>query len=321
MQSKKYNFFYYSIFLIYGTIILLEIKKYTIWNQITDVVDTNNLSSPTFLFESFNAHTLRLLLMFGIIKMGNILNLNSNYFFSIIVFLNILISSKLLVSIQKNIQNNPIVNVYCALTLIIISLLMNGRTSFSFLGISLIAYSILKYHLQDLNLLKMIFYFCLGLFLCSVSSGSFSVALLSIFIFIINFFYNSQYRKNDKKKLIFLIILFGIPIAQIMAIFITKNLDFYDGSIIKMLSHGAGKIFKYKTLLILIIPIIPFLIIVILTYTKYLNKDLRVLLFFPFVVSGIFIGLFGFTSFWTSYPIYILTIFNFLLPRRFKIAY
>ena len=112
-----------------------------------------------------------------------------------------------------------------------------------------------------------------------------------------------------KKRKIYSITLLTIA-SPISIIYLTKNIKFYDGSVIKMLNHGAGQVFYYFDFeilfpMLIILSILIIGIIIVFQKSKYLTD------FYPFVVAS-FIGLlFGYSSFFTF--VYINIIFTTLI--------
>lgn len=307
MVFTKTNKTFKLLFILYAIVVFWGLKQYSIWNQITDVFNENTNVDSIMLLNSFNAHTLRLLLMLPIIKIANSLRIDSDFLFSIVVFLNILGTSKNLIYIEAKIDNKKPNYFFISLFMILISLVMNGRTSFSFLGISIILKIITEFTIKSISLFKLLIYLIIGLILCSVSSGSFSVALLSVVIFLSSLFFKKTVPFKNKLILFILIIIISIPVVALMVIFVNKNLEFYDNSYINMLNHGAGMIFNNSIILLTLLIFAPLFFLIFISISRFYMKDIKVYLFMPFILSGILIGLFGFTSFWTSYPVYILT--------------
>lgn len=318
MVFTKTNKNFNLLFILYAIVVFLGLKQYSIWTQITDVFNENTNVDSIMLLNSFNAHTLRLLLMLPIIKIADSLSIDSDFLFSIVVFLNILGTSRNLIQIEAKIDNKTPNYFFISFFMILISLVMNGRTSFSFLGISIILKIITEFTRNSVSLFKLLTHIIIGLILCSVSSGSFSVALLSVIIFLSSLFFKKNVPFKNKLILFILIIVVSVPVVALMVIFVNKNLEFYDNSYINMLNHGAGKIFNNSIILLVLLILAPIFFLIFISISRYYMKDIRVYLFLPFILSGILIGLFGFTSFWTSYPVYILTFLSITFKRQLK---
>lgn len=300
-----------TLIIVHFITILLKLKSYTIWDQITFVINDYTTVNPAGLIESFNAHTLRLLLMYPIIKTSEILKIEMNYFFSIIVVLITTLTVQKAIKIQENLSSNKNKNILIAIAIIGISYFMNGRATLAFLGITSICLSLLKYSNKKERILTLFFNIVLGLWLCSVSSGSFSVAFLSLIIHMLLQLKYIKLNINSKLTLTLVLIIVITPVIFLMRIFISKNLAYYDYSWVNMLNHGAGEYINDPNIFLILIPIVPMIIITVLFLINHNKKNLSFISLFPYLISGFSIGIFGYTSFWTAYPLYVIAALNF----------
>ncbi len=311
-----------SIFLIYLALILLEIKQFIIWGQISNVFVVNdsiaNFQIISNILGTGHPHLLRLLLVLPFYVVSDYLSLNLNIFFSSVLLGIIFICYIIIVSILKNIVQRKYL-IYTLIFFLILSFFMNGRSVFPIFGNTLLLYLLYnKFYIQNqLNFFKFLLLFFLALWSVSVSSGTFSVFLLTIFIF-----YTLQIliqlptlKKNILWFLSFSFMLV-ILILPILLIFINKNLDYYDDSFINMLSHGLGRyLIDY---FYIILPLLAILILLIPLVLQYLKKYKLLILPLSMIIASNIIGLFGLLSFISGISAYLLYIYMYINKKKLK---
>ena len=153
----------------------------------------------------------------------------------------------------------------------------------------------------------------------SVSTGTFIVGVSSLILYIILF--SLKRKKNQKSffnKKFFYIILILLLFATIILKYINKNLDYFDGSIYMMLSHGIGKIFYYDEGILFVIILFPFLLIfgIILFFKIFTNS--YYISTIPIILMSLVFGMFGHSTLVACYPAVILTIVYFIYKSRRK---
>ena len=94
-----------------------------------------------------------------------------------------------------------------------------------------------------------------------------------------------------------------------------KNLNYYDGSIINMLSHGAGRyLIDY---FYISFPIFAILLLSLPIVILYLKKYIFLILPLSMIFSSLVVGLFGFSSLVSGVSAYV--IFIYMYKNRLKI--
>ncbi len=312
--KKKQNLFILELFLlfIYAILIILGIKEFSIWQQITYYLSTDfdmNNKVLLHLFEESHPHFLRILILYFIYQFSLLLSLDVNLVYSLVLLIFLYITYIFIKNIIIDIYGDV---KYSILTILLfyflLSFFMNGRIIFAIFGNTLLLNAIFfnTYSIKNkINNFKLIFMIVLSLIMTSVSSGTFMVCLLSILIF---YFLTTVFSfPFIKKKIfyveifIFMLIIFFMPL---IIRFINKNLDFYDGSFFKMLEHGFGKyleVYIYPILIFLFL--LPFFLM--FGYSLLYNNKYFVLPF-SLIISSLFIGLFGYSSLFSGISGYIL---------------
>lgn len=306
----------YALLLFYMILIFLGIKEFIIWNQISVLMmddNTNNRFDILInLYQSNHPHALRATLVYPILEFGRIFYISEKLFYSIVLVLLLFFSYKMIKKILNILlikQTLPIL-----IFLFLLSYFMNGRIIFAIFGNMLIVYAIFMNEWNNSSIVKLIYLLFTGLFFITVSSGTFSVGLLTIllvyFLQFIIFF-----PRFKKKYLSIYFSLFGlfIIVVPFLIMWVEKNMNYYGGSFINMLNHGYGKfIVNNEYLLIGIFLIFLLLIIIILIF---LSKNSLYIIPFSQMIAAFIVGLFGYTSFFSGILGYIL-FFYFYLNRK-----
>ena len=299
MLNSKYWKVIFPFQLLVIIIYLIDKDKFLLWGQI-DLTIFQVIDAP------FEAHSIRIFLIGGLIHLGELLGYSKiitfNSFVTILLFFNV----RILYQIFKSYSSNKLFLFIILISSILLPFFQNGRGVITSFGLLLLFYSLVIMPQKATNHFKIVVNIFLSLLLLNVSSGAFLASIISIVLFFLST------KKNNllhKKKHIYLIALVAI-ISPIVIIYLTKNINYYDGSVIKMLNHGAGQVFNYLDFEILfpfliILSILIIGIIIVFQKSKYFTD------FYPFII-GSFIGLlFGFSSFFTF--IYINIIFSVLI--------
>lgn len=294
---------------IHSSVFYLSPIRFEIWDQI--IIGNSSLDSINLDFENFGAHTIRIFIINVIIIIGDLFSYSPQISFNI--FLNILLLGCvfLLLKILSSFRVNRIELSTVSLLPIIISQFQNGRgviTSFAFL---LLYYSFVRYASYNKDILKFIVSLIICIALLNMSSGSFMVGLLACIAYLHRAWLK---RKEQSMKIsnlsLFILILSFTLTSPLVVIYLSKNLDFYEGSMFKMLHHGIWSILSslnFIFLLLSIIILLPIFLLVRIALIRIRNLSSLV----PFLNAG-FVGLFfGFTAFFTG--IYLYIIFSFLL--------
>ena len=119
------------------------------------------------------------------------------------------------------------------------------------------------------------------------------------------------------KKILIGLILFIVLVLSMSPIImkvVDKNLAYFDGSILHMLSHGMGQyLLSYSYI---IFPLLGLIMIFLPTVILFLRKDKILILSLSMMLSSFIIGLFGFSSLVSGIPAYLL--FFYIYPRKRK---
>lgn len=323
--NKKNYLFILELFLVttYIVLILFGIKNFSIWDQITYYLsgDFNMNNKVLFhLFEESNPHFLRVLILYFIYQFSLLLSLDVNLVYNLVLavllYMTYVFIKNIIIDIYGDVK-------YSILTILLfyflLSFFMNGRIIFAIFGNALLLNAIFfnTYSIKNkITNIKFIFMIVLSLIMTSVSSGTFMVCLFSIVIFyFLTAVFNFPFIKKKifyVKIFIFILIILFLPL---IIRFINKNLDFYNGSFLKMLEHGFGKflaMYTYPVLILLFF--LPFF----LMFSYYLfNNNKYFILPFSLIISSLFIGLFGYLSLFSGISGYILLVaINFYNTKR-----
>jgi hypothetical protein len=119
----------------------------------------------------------------------------------------------------------------------VMSMLMNGRTSYAIFGSSLVLCALTRY--QVMSATKILTCLLSGLVLSEVSSGTLVFLSLYVLSMLVGFYFLGIRKRLSVMLLVFLIAVLLIPIA----LFVKKNLDYFGGGehgFYGMLFHGYG---------------------------------------------------------------------------------
>lgn len=300
-KNKVITIFTLCIYFIY---FIFNPYRYILWDQVEYGID-----SFDFLTGELGPHTIRIGLIKIIYIIGDLLYfselLSLNIFLNFLTLINVIFIYKIL-NRNNFISNSSLLLIPLP---IIVSIFQNGRGIITTCGFLMLFYSLVYYSKKIKNIITFLFIFIISLIFLNASSGTFLVGILSIlFYFILSVNRSIENRTNN--FIIFMILFLLVLISPLIFIYITKNLDYYDGSIINMLNHGAGSIilvlgFEIITLFIFFISMNLFVIFFI---NKYFFSKYEFRFFLPFVIATLIGLLFGYTSFFVGIYINILYI-------------
>ena len=207
--SKKIIVFL-SLLLIFTVFHYLNFKTFLLWSQI---VESNTISS----ISSIQSHTIRNILINGLISIVQYwLDTDRivafNIISKIILFISTIIFSQIL---YKSLTKNILILIFLSLSVILISFFQNGRGIFGCFSILLLYYTLFIENIK----LKWFFVFVAIIF-SNVSSGIFSVLIISIILGSLN----KTLTFIKKKHLNILMLSF----APLFVIYANKNLKFYS---------------------------------------------------------------------------------------------
>jgi hypothetical protein len=318
----KIKYIEFFIVFIYLSAVVFGLKEFTIWSQITEWLAPNNMKEniqvATYLMATEHHHMLRILLVVPFYVLSEYLTVDIDLFFSLVLVLLIYGIYLLNLRILKDTVERKKVFVLL-LFFILLSLVMNGRIVFSILGNTMLLYLLYRsfYTKNKLKKYKSIPLFLMALWFSSVSSGTFVVFLLTIFTF---YFLHSLVKLPYVNKKIVWLFSFFIVLLLILSpmiiIFVEKNINYYDGSIINMLSHGAGGyLIDY---LYVILPLLAILILSLPIVILYLRRYNFLILPLSMILSSLAVGLFGFSSLVSGVSAYLIFIYMFVNRSKIK---
>ena len=306
---KKATLNYSIVFIclaIYFVFVVTGIKEFDIWNQITDIISEPSIgafvSAVANMVLNKHAHLFRLILVFPVLLAAEVLSIDSNYLFSLVLWWLISMMSLMLMRLSSYVrQSSPAL--WSPLLLIGVSIFMNGRGVLGLFGITLIIYNFYRNTEGLIGMKKFFFMILTGCFFCSVSSGVFSVSLCSVMLFFI--LKISRDFPVVKKMYLKLIGLFGLTLVALipeMKKLIQKNLDFYGGSFIEMINHGVGNVVSVS--FVLTIAAILFLVspIIFVKIRSLVRQHPVYLITFPAIFASSTIGVFGFLTLFICLP-------------------
>lgn len=189
------------------------------------------------------AHSIRLWLVHPIGVVANVFGLDPDRVFSAVVAFNMMFTAFCLAQSVKPYQPNytPIIVSGLLLAMCVLSLWMNGRMSFSFLGLSLWLWLCQYSRTNATSPIITFVVLLISALLCSVSSGGFLVFFL---INIVWFMFNAHEIAKKNCVLLMLLVLLLIVEALQAFVFVDKVLAFYQVNtlqdIARVLGHGLG---------------------------------------------------------------------------------
>jgi hypothetical protein len=285
------------VFIIFSYLTIIGVLQFQLWSQ---VVDINN--SGASLRELWgHPHFFRYLLVLPFFDIAQYIGMHYNKLFtlSIPIFL-YLIHKYTILSIEIIWEKHRLLLlsglhhflVICLLVLVLS--LMNGRIIFAILGAAIILYSFVNWdNLRPYNLMLNLL---TSFFLCSVSSGTFTLTVLLAFMFVL---YKLFRNKNKKEFLTFVpFLIAALALLPTLITLIKKNIDYYGGGFngaLAMLDHGFGRYFlsvdSFILIMLLITSLILFLFVLFfILYFERISAPIWVVLV---SIAG---GVFGFST-------------------------
>jgi hypothetical protein len=213
----------------FGLLLVFHLKQFTLWSQIAVLAGVN----PLALFTIHHTHALRYLVLSPMIEVALACGWDLSLTFSWVALGLFYLMSYILGQTLRILWPDPRkqrwYTVYFLALWLFIALFMNGRLVFAFLGVSFILFSQIAilagwrmhYRLTALQVL--------GLLLSSVSTGTYTVALLTTETFLFTLpLMQLLCRKTisyDIASMALIILLIAVPSVQQA---VTKNLDYFS---------------------------------------------------------------------------------------------
>jgi len=205
----------------------------------------------------------------------------------------------LLISLKKivNIDSSTLLLFLITLMFLTISLFMNGRGLFCFLGYIILLYLFYNDH----HIIMKLFLITISFIFLSFSSGAFITGLCPAILYLLEKFNIKNLKNYSLKNIIIILPILLIPTYYIILFsigFMYKNISYFyysDYGIFRgLLSHGYGRYFLTNNILITITMLSLFLCCTIYFLRKLhkaFPKDVKCTIYFIF--ASLFIGLFG----------------------------
>lgn len=309
-------------FYMYLSVVLLGLKEFTVWSQVTAFLTPNNTTENLLIIENLitmqHPHALRVLLLLPVYAISEYMSLELNYLFSIVLVALIYCVYLLCASIVKDTVSRKAL-LPMLFFFMIISFFMNGRIVFAIVGNTLLLYLLYRSFYTPLGFKKkkLIPFFILALWLVFVSSGSFFVFLLTTVVF---FTINVLVRFSQIRKKIFRIFsVFTIALIVMYPIIITffeKNVQYYDNSIFGMLSHGLGiYLVEYIYIMYIFFLLVIFSLPISISFLRRYNI---LVLPLSMMLSSFAVGLFGFSALLSGIPAYLIFFYMFIDRKKYK---
>lgn len=260
-----------------------------------------------FWFSVGNLHAVRLMIAYPAVLISNINVLTLDDAFTIYSCMAFALIGFFFLRLLKNIEGLTAFNRGVGLLLLIIlSVIMNGRLIYAFLGIVLILDAEWKYKEHKKGVAALKISEIAGLILTMVSSGTMTIAF--VFIFFMNVIQWIESKgKRERRKLLAVNILLIYPFVDkflpYFIRFLNKNIDYYGGGFngaIRVMQHGFGRFFYTDNTNIYFLLVAAALLAVLINmifFIEYIvrakNPYLPVLLIANLCIYG---GVFGFST-------------------------
>lgn len=255
----------YSV--VMATLVLIGIKDFTIWEQ---VVYYWRLDVSLFaLLGSASSHALRYAIVYPVFVVSDWLGVHYNLIFSYAMIagftftLFLVASSAERVTGQRRLGNLPAL--VMALPIFALFMAMNGRGGVAFLGYALVLKVLLDMHYTHRFRLGTAAGLTMGVLLCSVSSGTFTSAILAILVAVgyevVDYLARRNWRYVSKAMLVLLIATAVLLVAMsgFIAAGVVKNLQYYGGGLegaVNMLNHGPGRVIMPLVTAVGVVPLL-----------------------------------------------------------------
>jgi len=225
--------FWLGVFSCVYVCLSFGLKEFSIWQQIYDV--RNVLQGKEAFYDDFPLHVLRYFLVWPSFYLAEKLNFHENSVFYWQVVFNMLAAAVVTCGIVSDRRSGKVFSVF--LYFFVMSMLMNGRTSYAIFGSALVLYALVRY--QVMSAKKILACLLSGLVLSEVSSGTLFFLSLYVLSMLAGFYFLGVRKRLSVMLLVFLIAALIIPLA----LFVKKNLDYFGGGergFLGMLFHGYG---------------------------------------------------------------------------------
>lgn len=260
-----------------------------------------------FWFSEGNLHAVRFMIAYPAVLISKINALTLNEAFTVYSCMAFALIGFFFLRLLKNTKGLTAFNRGVGLALLIIlSLFMNGRLIYAFLGIVLILDAEWKYKKYKKGVVPLKISEITGLILTMVSSGTMTIA--SVFILFMNGIqWIESKEKRERRKLLAVNILLIYPFVDrflpYFIRFLIKNIDYYGGGFqgaVGVMQHGFGRFFYTENTNVYFLIVAAALLVVsinMLFFVEYIvrtkNPYLPIMLIANLCIYG---GVFGFST-------------------------
>lgn len=230
--------------------VAIGVRRFTLWSQVTYLADQR--LTPWDLNWLQHSHALRFALMYPVLQLAKLTGVDRDVAFSWAVAVVILLTARL-VDRTRALATGDIrswtagrLGVYALF--VGLSAFMNGRLAFALLGMALLLFVLVRRETRKSSNLRTIIWFPLALWLASVSSGTFSVALGTMVLWPVSLLF-ARFPTMRVRDLVLCapLALGGLAVAPLVELYVNKNVTFYGGGLagfFNMLNHGPGRFIR-----------------------------------------------------------------------------
>lgn len=236
----------WALTLLFVGLIAFDLKRFSVWTQILLLEDAD----PVHLFNQFHAHTFRYSLMLPVIRLADYLGVDRDRVFSFAVCAMMIAVARLVASAaalcrsEAGAADSGRAYAPVMLAFMTVSLVMNGRLVFAFLGMAIICRSQVAWvRGVRKSALTCVFEQMLGVVLMSVSSGAFVVGVATVLSLLV---YVPVGLLGRDARHLRLLLFVGVPVFGVQPfvdVVVKKNLDMFGtgwDAVFAMLDHGPG---------------------------------------------------------------------------------
>ena len=285
----------------------LGVIQFSLWDQVADL-----WTAQVDIFGALDhAHGLRYLLVYPVYIISDWVGIDPDLAYSVAAGMMTLGTAHLVAATIGRLRGSEHqtwgVTLVVGALFITVSLFMNGRIVPAMLGISLLLHLLVKWEIQTPRWSSAIAQILFAFLLVSVSSGTFIVALLVFYNWLVYHTISLVRQKEFHKREAMLLLTSGLFLALIapltLALF-EKNLSFFGNGLegaFDMLSHGIG---SFISGIDVFVGILLFMVaIALITGSQFAMRSfglVRLPIYFTLV--GSVGGLFGYSTLTMSLP-------------------
>jgi hypothetical protein len=302
-SSKRHRYWQIFIslfFLVISILSLMGIFSFQSWQQVDDLYGYGLPFSDL----SDHPHFFRFLVAFPGLYLSDVYG---EEWFSVYIVSFMILSIYFMYFLLRD-ANSFLIFTSCA-AVFLLHMFMNGRGAISWLGWMMVIYTICENFDKDEKLLNVMF-LALALLLCSVSSGTFSVAYAAvILLYIYKFYINFKFFNFNLLLILASLIIISYLFYDLFLSGIERNINYYTigstDSFYNMMQHGFGSVIIENPIYTIISLI---LIFVIFSYIYYAMEKKPNVIEFIMIIVPFAGGVFGYTTMTLTVPSVILVV-------------